>query len=125
MSEPMSEPMHTLMIRVAAFEKAIPQFSTVAERDAYHAMIGKLVLYGLPSGQCEDQNRFISLYINNPREAQAVYYDMKPCFTPEGKYNGGAGQKFDQAVDLLRGPNERCFVMGAIKDHNGEWSTHS
>ena len=121
----MSEPMHTLMIRVAAFEKSIPEFKSVAERDAYHAMIGKLVLYGLPSGQCEDQNRFISLYINNQREAQAVYYGVKPCFTLEGKYNGGAGQKFDQAVDLLRGPNERCFVMGAVKNDNGEWSTHS
>lgn len=121
----MTNPMHTLMIRVAAFEKSIPEFKSVAERDAYHAMIGKLVLYGLPSGQCEDQNRFINLYINNQRETQAVYYGVKPCFTLEGKYNGGAGQKFDQAVDLLRGPNEQCFVMGAVKNDNGEWSTHS
>lgn len=121
----MSEPMHTLMIRVAAFEKSIPEFKSVAERDAYHAMIGKLVLYGLPSGQCEDQVRYISMSIPNPRGAQAVYYDMKPAYTPEKRYGGGANQKVDQAIDLLRGPSERCFVMGAIKDHNGEWSTHS
>lgn len=31
----MREPMHTLMIKVTAFEKSIPEFKSVAERDAY------------------------------------------------------------------------------------------
>lgn len=121
----MTNPMHTLMIRVAAFEKSIPEFKSVAERDAYHAMIGKLVLYGLPSGQCEDQVRYISMYLRDHSEVHTGYYNVQPAFNSGWVRTGSAGEKFDQAVDLLRGPNERCFVMGAVKNDNGEWSTHS
>ena len=33
----MINPMHTIAIRLTAFDDSVPEFKTVAERDAYHA----------------------------------------------------------------------------------------
>jgi hypothetical protein len=51
-------------------------------------MIGKLVLYGLPSGQCEDQNRFINLRPPPMRQAR-----LHPLRATQSRLRGANGDE--------------------------------
>jgi hypothetical protein len=126
----MINPMHTIAIRLTAFDDSVPEFKTVAERDAYHAMIGKLVLYGLPSGQYKDQVRVIDLHLRNPKEVLATYYPIQEAQALSDKedrtrYVPTNESKIDDMFYHMQRRPGNVFVMGAVKDCNGEWSTHS
>lgn len=123
-------PFHQRVIVLSYFTDTAPKFHSDEEADAYHAAIGRTVLYGLQREATEDTVQLVSIgLLRHQEEFDAAYYravaSNPPDETGYRPYEGAPLQQLNAYIFSCQNHSpENPFVIGAVKQ-NGKWGFHS
>jgi hypothetical protein len=127
-------PYHTRIINLSYRDEDLPTFSTQEEIDAWHAAVGRMVLYGMRKEAMEDTIQMVNMGLTTkPAELCASYHATLPACAEKyedghARYIGSTAELVTNATSELHNRSQavgRSFVMAAVLHSDGKWGFHS
>ena len=128
----MSKTFHSRIFVLHYAQEDLPHFETGESLQAWHAAVGRMVLYGMYEPQERDTLQLVSATIGtNPVEMDAGYFPRVTTTTEtwgdgSPKYLNSPSAKVGNFIVEFRNMSSgRAFVMGAVLHSDGEFGFHS